>query len=178
MNTIQLNLIGLITGIVFGFLLQRAQVIRFDRQIGALLFKDMTIVKFMLSAIFVGVIGIYLLKDFGVIKLAVKPMIIGGVVFGGLIFGIGWALLGYCPATAVAAVGEGRVDALWGVLGMVLGAGIFSHIYPWIKKVFLSWGDLGKITLPQILNINQWVIILGFIILGICLFVWFEKKKL
>ncbi|MDD4940964.1 MAG: YeeE/YedE thiosulfate transporter family protein [Candidatus Omnitrophica bacterium] len=173
MNT---NLIGLITGIVFGMLLQRAQVIRFDRQVNVLLFKDMTVIKFMFSAIIVGMVGIYILKDAGIAKLAVKPAILGAVVFGGLLFGAGWALVGYCPATSLAALGEGRVDAFWAVLGMVTGAGIFSHMYPFLKKTVLTWADLGKITVPQILHVNHWVVIPLVIIGVIALFVLFERK--
>ena len=84
---------GLITGILFGFLLQRGRVLRYDKQVGALRFLDMTIVKFMLSSVLVGMIGVYLLKDAGIVTLAVKPTILGGTIIGGLIFGIGWGLL-------------------------------------------------------------------------------------
>ncbi|HOU35984.1 MAG TPA: YeeE/YedE thiosulfate transporter family protein [Candidatus Omnitrophota bacterium] len=173
MNT---NLIGLITGIVFGMLLQRSQVIRYDRQINVLLFKDMTIIKFMFSAIIVGMVGVYILKDAGIAKLAVKPAILGAVILGGLLFGAGWALVGYCPATSLAALGEGRVDAFWAVLGMITGAGIFSHIYPFLKKTVLTWADLGKITIPQVLHVNHWVVI-PIVIIGVLgLFVLFESK--
>ncbi|MBU2222332.1 MAG: YeeE/YedE family protein, partial [Candidatus Omnitrophica bacterium] len=149
-----INLYGFITGIVFGILLQRSRVIRYDKQLGALLLKDMTIVKFMLSMVLTGVIGVYLLNDLGIAKLSIKPMIIGAVVFGGLLFGIGWGLLGYCPATSLGALGEGRLDALSGILGMILGAGIFAEAYPWVKKNLLTIGDYGKITLPGITGIN------------------------
>jgi len=63
---------GLITGIVFGFLLQKASVIRYDKQLGALRLKDLTIVKFMLSTILVAMVGTYLLKDLGLVKLSIK----------------------------------------------------------------------------------------------------------
>ena len=53
--------LGLITGILFGALLQQGRVLRFEKQVGAMLLKDMTILKFMLSAIIVGMIGINLL---------------------------------------------------------------------------------------------------------------------
>jgi len=56
---------GLITGILFGFLLQKGRVLRYDKQIGALRLLDMTIVKFMFSSVLVGMIGVYLLKDLG-----------------------------------------------------------------------------------------------------------------
>ncbi len=55
----------------------------------------MTVFKVMLTAIIVGAIGIYLFKDLGVIKLSLKGTSIGAQVIGGLIFGVGWGLLGW-----------------------------------------------------------------------------------
>lgn len=171
------NFIGLITGIIFGMIIQRSRVIRYDKQIDVLLFRDMTVVKFMLTAIIVGMAGVYLLKDMGLAKLALKPTLLAAVVIGGLVFGAGWALVGYCPATSMAALGEGRVDAFWGILGMVAGAGIFSHLYPLLKKNVLAWGDLGKITIPQALKINHWVIIAALAAVFALCFLLFEKRK-
>ena len=102
---------GLITGIVFGFLLQKGRVVRFEKQIGALLLKDMTILKFMLSAILVGMVGIFILNGAGAISLSHKSMNLGAVVIGGALFGAGWAVMGFCPGTSVAALGEGRIHA-------------------------------------------------------------------
>ena len=171
-------LYGIITGIFFGFLLQKARVIRYDKQLAALRFLDMTIVKFMLSTVLVGMVGVYLLKDFGLVNLSVKPTILGGNILGGLLFGIGWGLLGYCPGTAAGALGEGRWDAFWGILGMLAGAALFAEAYPSLKKTVLTWGDLGKITLPQVLGLNHWFIIPVLIIGGLALFRWLEKKGL
>jgi uncharacterized membrane protein YedE/YeeE len=169
---------GAITGILFGFCMQKAQVIRYNRQLGALRFKDMTIVKFMLTTILVAMVGIYLLLDLGLIKLSIKTLTLGGNVLGGLIFGIGWGIVGYCPATAMGALGEGRYDAAFGLLGMILGAGIYAELYPMLKDTVLTWGNFGKITLPDALGINHWIIIIVLGTLFIALFRWFEKKKL
>lgn len=169
---------GLVTGIIFGFLLQKGRVIRYDRQLGALRLIDMTIVKFMLSTILVAMVGVYLLKDLGIAKLSVKPTVLGGNIIGGLIFGIGWGFLGYCPGTSLGALGEGRWDAVWGILGMLAGAALFAEFYPALKNTVLKWGVYGKITIPEILGVNHWIIIVLFIIGGILLFWWFEKKKL
>ena len=171
-------LYGLITGIIFGFLLQKGRVIRYDKQLGALRLKDMTIVKFMLSTILVAMVGTYLLKDLGLVKLSIKPTILGGVILGGLIFGIGWGLLGYCPGTSAGALGEGRFDAIWGILGMLAGAALYAEAYLAMKKTVLTWGDLGKITLPQVLGVNHWIIIAIIVIGGLLLFRSFEKKGL
>lgn len=169
---------GLITGILFGFLLQKARVIRYDKQLGALRLIDMTIVKFMLSSILVGMVGVYLIKDLGWAQLSVKDTVLGGNILGGLIFGLGWGLLGYCPGTSVGALGEGRWDAVWGILGMLSGAALFAEAYPGLKKTVLTWGDFGKLTLPQVLGVSHWVIIALFVIGGLALFWWFEKKGL
>ena len=174
----KLLLLGLLTGVMFGFFLQKGEVLRYDRQLGALRLIDMTIIKFMLSAVMVAMAGTYLLKDMGVITLSIKGTTLGGNIIGGLIFGLGWGLLGYCPGTSAGALGEGRWDALWGILGMLFGAGLYAEIYPFMKKTVLSWGDFGKITLPEVLGLNHWLVIIALIIGGVFLLRWFEKKRL
>lgn len=169
---------GLITGVLFGFFLQKARVLRYDKQLGALRFIDMTIVKFMLSTILVGMVGVYLLKDFGLVKLSIKPTVLGGNIIGGLLFGVGWGFLGYCPGTSAGALGEGRWDALSGILGMLSGAALFAEVYPVLQKTVLTWGDFGKITLPELVNLNQWFVIFALVIGGLVLFWWFERKGL
>lgn len=82
--------LGLLAGFVFGFLLQKGRVLRFDKQVQAMLLKDMTIVKFMFSAILVGMVGLLLLQQFGVLKFSHKPMNWGAVLVGGALFGPGW----------------------------------------------------------------------------------------
>jgi uncharacterized membrane protein YedE/YeeE len=171
-------LYGLITGIFFGFLLQKARVTRYDKQLGALRLMDMTIVKFMLSTVVVAMVGTYMLKDLGLVKLSIKPTIFGGIILGGLIFGIGWGLLGYCPGTSAGALGEGRFDGLWGILGMLAGAALYAEVYPTMEKTVLTWGNYGKITFPQILGMNPWIVIALFVAGGLLLFRCFEKKAL
>ena len=86
--------------------------------------------------------------------------------------------MGYCQGTSAGALGESRWDTTWGILGMLSGAALFAESYPFLVKTVLTWGDFGKITLPQILGINQWIIIVLFIIGGLVLFRWFEGKRL
>ncbi|HOW54871.1 MAG TPA: YeeE/YedE thiosulfate transporter family protein [Syntrophorhabdaceae bacterium] len=169
---------GLVTGAIFGFLLQKARVIRYDKQIAALRLMDMTIVKFMFTTVLVAMVGVYLLKDLELVKLSIKTTILGGNIIGGLIFGIGWALLGYCPGTSLGALGEGRYDSIWGIIGMLTGAALFAELFPLMKRTVLTWGNFGKITIPGILGINHWIVIIVMVILGVLMFRFFEKKGL
>lgn len=178
-NAIDLQLrFGLVTGMVFGVLLQRAQVIRYDKQLAALRFKDFTILKFMMSAIIVGMIGTYFLYDQGLVKLSIKPTILGGTITGGLLFGVGWALLGYCPGTSMGALGEGRTDAFWGILGAVAGAALYAEMFPYLQDTLLKMHDYGKITLPQLLGVNHWIVIAGVSVIFLLSFMLMEKKGL
>jgi len=172
------QLLGLFTGIVFGFFLQKGRVIRFEKQIGALLLKDMTIFKFMLSAILVGMIGIFVLSDAGIIKFSHKPMNVGAIVIGGILFGSGWAIMGFCPGTSVAAFGEGRIHAFFAILGMLTGAAVFAELYPFFQSTVMSWKDYGKIGLPEAIGISHWFIIPIIFCLVIILFRIFEKRKI
>lgn len=170
--------IGLATGILFGILLQRARVLRYDKQLGALRLKDMTIVKFMLSAILVASAGIYLLVDLELVKLSIKGTAVGAQLIGGGLFGVGWALLGYCPGTAWGALGEGRYDAIWGIVGGWFGAAAYAEFYPALKSSVLTWGSYGKITWPGLFGVSHWFIILILAILVISLFRLFERLGL
>ncbi len=171
-------LYGLLTGVVFGFLLQKGRVLRYEKQLGALRLIDMTIIKFMMSAILVGMIGIYLLQDFGMEVLNLKPTILGANIIGGLLFGIGWGLFGLCPGTSLGALGEGRWHALFGIVGMLLGAAIYAALHPLMSATVLTWGDLGQITLPETLGVSHWIVIVIMLAGVIALFRWFERIKL
>jgi uncharacterized membrane protein YedE/YeeE len=177
MNT-QTIINGLITGIMFGFLLQKGRVIRYDKQIGALRLLDMTIVKFFFSAILTGAVGVAVLHQLGIARPLILPTNMGANIIGGLIFGFGWAIIGYCPGTSLGALGEGRTDAFWGILGMLTGAALFAEVFPVIRETILTVGREGSITLPQVLGLNDWIVIVLFVAMGLGLFVFFEKKGL
>ena len=165
---------GFITGIIFGFLLQKAKVLRYDKQLGALIFEDFTIFKFMFSAISVAMVLLYAMHDLGWIHFHIKPTHLVANLLGGLVFGVGWALVGYCPGTSVGAVGEGRMDALFGVLGMLLGAALYAEAYPFFKGTLLSWLNFGKVTVPQLLGVNPWIVVAVMVAIIGALCLWFE----
>jgi hypothetical protein len=150
--------LGLLTGFLFGFLLQKGHVTKYPVIVGQFLLRDFTVLKTMLTAVLVGGIGVYLLKALGLATLHVKPAQLIAVSTGGLIFGVGMVVLGYCPGTGVAAAAEGRIDALCGVAGMLLGALFYAGGFAFFSTNILTWFDLGPATLPQLLTIPAWAI--------------------
>ena len=170
---------GLAFGIVFGFLLQKGGVTHYDVILGQLLLTDFTVVKIILTAILTGMIGIYAMKHLGWVDLHVKSGSWGMNGIGGLIFGVGFALLGYCPGTIAGAIGNGSLDALVGGLaGIWIGSGLFAALYPKLRSGILKMGDFGDMTLPKLFKVNDWVVVIpAAILIGLLLF-WIEMAGL
>jgi hypothetical protein len=83
------------------------------------------------------------------------------VLLGAVLFGVGLAVIGYCPGTGMAGSGEGARDAMVGVLGMIAGAGIYVAADNWLEPIALALGDLGKVTVPELLGVPPWAVIVG-----------------
>lgn len=147
---------GLVVGFIFGYTLQRTGITKYPRVMGMLLLKDFKILKFMLTAVTFSMIGFYILDSLGVITLNPKPLDWGKLV-GGLIFGTGMALLGYCPGTMLSRIGEGKKDAWIGAAGMVLGVLFFALNSEFFKTHLTSKsvsGDIAAVT-----GISRWIIV-------------------
>lgn len=152
-------LLGLTTGVAFGWLLKRGRVASNEAILNQLLFRDSTVFKVMATAVAVGSVGVHALVHSGHAQLQIKPMN-AGVVMGGLLFGPGMALLGYCPGTSMAAAGAGYRDAGAGLIGMLAGAGAFVAAYPKMKPLLQSF-DRGKATLPKLTKTPTWPWLIG-----------------
>ena len=146
---------GLLFGAIFGFLLQKGGVAKFDILVGVLLLENFVVVQVMLSAIIVGMVGVYALNRLGVLELQVKETVYGSNVLGGLIFGLGFGLIAYCPGTDAAAVGQGNLDAIVGVVGMTAGSYLFALAANFTRGTVTTWGARGKLSLPDLLHMSR-----------------------
>ena len=144
-------LLGLILGITFGAALQLSGASSHTKITNALRLKDLTIIKLILAAIGVGLIGVHLLDAAGLANMKIKDLYLPGVAIAGLIFGVGFALAGYCPGTALAASAEGKVDAWFAVGGGLFGSIIFAFLYPDLESVLFAFGRLGPVTVHHAL---------------------------
>lgn len=166
---------GLIFGIIFGFLLDRGGVTRYEVIMNQLLLRDFTVLKILFTAILTGMLGLHIMKKMGYIKFHPKPCRFRANIIGGLIFGIGFGLLGYCPGTAAGAIGRGSLHALVGVGGILAGAGIFASVYNYLQD-FLKRDSIGNVTIPELLKTNQWLIILIVFVIFIAVLFILETK--
>lgn len=161
--------LGLLIGICIGFLLQKGGATDYNVITGQLMLLDFTILKIMLSAVVVGMIGVYGLRELGLVRLHIKSGSVGSTIIGGLIFGVGFAILGYCPGTIAGAVGSGSLDALFGgMLGILTGSGIFAFIYDRLDKEMLNIGRFGPITIPQLFRVSPWRVIIPLALIIPC----------
>ena len=163
-------------GVAFGVLLQKGGVTHYDVIIAQLLLRDFTVVKVMLSAMLAGMIGVHALRSLGLVQLHPKVGAAGTTIPGALIFGIGFATLGYCPGTVVGAVGQGSLDALFGgILGVLIGAALFAALFPRLRNTVLGKGYFGDLTFPQLLKVNPWVVVIPVAAGVVGLLYWLES---
>lgn len=151
--------LGLLTGVVFGFLLQKGGLTRYRVILAQFLWVDHTMIRTMLTAIIVGSVGVYALHEGWAVPLHVKGTALLANLLGGLVFGVGMVVLGYCPGTGVGALGDGSRHAIFGILGMLVGAAVYAEVHPLVSRYLLPVGNLGKVTLPALTNLSPWVFI-------------------
>lgn len=143
-------LLGLVTGVAFGFVIFKSGASRYDKILKMLLLRDMRILKFMMMTVMAASVIIFLTGS--VIYIAPTQLI--RLIVGGALFGVGFGMLGYCPGTGMVALGEGKKDAGYGILGALLGAGLFAHFYPVLEPLFITPYNLGRLTIHSIFGVS------------------------
>ncbi len=173
MNTIIILLVGL----TFGFLLNKSGMTKYSKIVNVFRFTDMGVLQFMMTALVVAMSGLYGLKAVGLVTFPNVPAtyIVGNLV-GGLIFGVGMAVAGFCPGTCVAGAGEGKLDYLVpGVLGFLTGAAIYGLTYQTVFPAISSIANSGAAIIPELWNVNAFLFIILFTVLTLVLFYLIER---
>lgn len=165
-------------GVVFGVALQRARLGRYETIVNVFRFVDLTVIKFLVSALMVSMGLIQAMVSLGFSEGApiAQTFALGNLV-GGLLFGVGMALVGFCPGTVAAGAGEGRLDNLIpGVLGLYVGAVLFGWTYPRFFPALSRVGNFGAVTAAQSLHVSPWLLVALFWVCGLWLFYALERR--
>ncbi len=125
----------------------------------------MAVVKVMFTAIVTAMAGLAALSAAGVLDLAelyVEPTALAAQVVGGLVFGAGFIVGGYCPGTSIAAVATGRKDGLAFAFGMLAGVLAYAEFTPGIDD-WIKANTQGEMTLPSITGLSMGWFVLAFV---------------
>ena len=153
-------------GVGFGFVLERAGFGSARKLTAVFYLTDMAVVKVMFTAIVTAMVGVYVLAAAGLLDLDeiyLVPTNYGAQFLGGLVFGAGFIVGGYCPGTAVAAGATGRIDAMVFILGIVAGIGVYAELMTgvdaWIRNT-----NQGEMTLATLTGLPSGVFVLLFVL--------------
>jgi uncharacterized membrane protein YedE/YeeE len=141
-------------GVIFGGIVQYTRVDKFEKIAGFAMLKDTIVPKMLFLAVGLSSIAIYYMVDAGVAHLHIKPLILPGLIIGGILFGIAMAILGKCPGTGPVSIAEGRIDVLVGAIGGLFGGLFFTLFYDDLFKP-LQGESLGISILPSFFEGNE-----------------------
>jgi uncharacterized protein len=173
-----MNIIILLLGFLFGAVLQYAKLNRYNVISGMATLENYAVAKAIAAAIGAGVIIIAIEIGLGLATYHIKPLLLGGITIGGLIFGTGMAILGYCPGTLPVSLGEGSIDALAGIFGGLTGGLIYTILLPSVQ-VFIG-PDLGSFSLYTVIGQHHVIFYLVDIAIGVLFILaafWLNNKE-
>ena len=175
-------LASLLIGIAFGFFLERAGFGSSRKLTGVFYFKDMAVIKVMFTAVITAALGLTCCVVLGIVSIEgiyLMPTVYGAYIVGGLIFGVGFVMGGWCPGTAAAGIASGKIDALIFLAGAIVGSALFNEMFGLIKPLYES-GQRGVVFIYDTLGMSKatFNVLLG--IAGVVMFwgcEWIEKRK-
>jgi uncharacterized protein len=168
-------LVAVVIGFLFGFVLERAGFGDSRNLTNIFYFRDMRVLRVMFSAMVTTAVGIVILKwlglfdysmllDYSLLKTYLWPQLVGGILFG-----LGFVVGGYCPGTAVVGITSGKLDGLVFLGGMVVGIWVFAAGFP-LWGSFYKSSDLGRITLPQLVGIPVEIVTAAVVVMALVAF--------
>ena len=153
-------------GIGFGFALERAGFGSARKLTSVFYLHDMAVVKVMFTAIVTTMVGLAALAAAGLFDLSeiyLEPTSFAAQGLGGLIFGAGFIVGGYCPGTAIASMATGRKDGFAFAVGMLAGVMAYAEFTPGIDA-WIKAGAQGEMTLPSLTGVAMGWYAAGFVV--------------
>jgi len=127
------NLKYLLLGILFGIVFVKAEIIGWFRIQEMFRLQSFHMYGVIGSAVFTGMISVWLIKKFNIKTLDGEPITIApkkfnkGQIYGGLIFGFGWAITGACPGPLFAQIGTGAFAVIITLISAIFGTWVYGY---------------------------------------------------
>ncbi len=158
------NLLALLIGVCFGFVLERAGFGNARVLAAQFYLHNMRVLKVMFTAIVTAMLLVFLSSSLGLIdfqRLWVPPTYLWPGIVGGLILGVGFIVGGYCPGTSLVSMSTFKLDGLSFALGVLFGMLVFGQTVPAFWDFYNTSGFLGRLTIPELLGIDAGWVVLG-----------------
>ena len=174
-------IVAFVTGIGFGFFLERAGFGNARLLAAQFYFRDLRVLKVMFTAIVTAMVGLSFLARLGLVHLSLvylTPTFLIPQIVGGLILGFGFIIGGYCPGTSCVSAATGRIDGMVYLAGMIGGLLGFAEFYPRIAHL-VKMTPLGQITLAKQFDIPYGLLVFAVVLMALGAFLaaeWAEKK--
>ncbi len=171
--------VALVIGIFFGVILERAGFGSATKLASQFYGRDLTVFKVMFTAIITALLGIFWLSWLGILdysRLYILPTYLVPQLVGGLLFGVGFVMGGYCPGTCCVAMATGRKDGWIHLLGMVAGIILFGELFPLIEPFYNST-PMGQVTLDEYFHLSYGVVVFIIVLFALIGFGVAEKVE-
>jgi hypothetical protein len=155
MTLIGAILVGLATGFVFGFVLEKSRVFEPGIIVGQMQLRSFIMLKVFLAAVITGLVVLAVMNGVFGVPLQLKPLLWKADIIGGLVLGLGIALAGACPGTTLAQIGAGYRDAWFVLAGGIAGAIAYGYLDQPITAFFAEKGD--KTTFAGLAGVPFWM---------------------
>ncbi len=176
---------GLLTaalvGLFFGWFLEQAGFGSSRRLAGIFYLRDMTVVKVMFTAVVTTLVGIQYLTAWGLVApsdLYLLDTYWGAQAVGGVLFGVGFVMGGWCPGTALAGLAMRKWDALVFLVGAIAGSVLFNETYTVIRPLYEGW-NAGPVTLAESLHLPMALLVAAMAVMAVAMFnlcTWLERR--
>lgn len=174
----EINLVvAFLIGIGFGFVLEQAGFSSSRKLAGMFYGYDITVLKVFFTAAITGMLGLLFLNYYGLIDMSivyVNEYYIESAIVGGVIMGAGFIIGGFCPGTSVCAAAIGKIDAMYFILGSLIGILVFGVGFPLYENLYNA-DYLGGLKLTEVLGMSDGIVGFAVIVMAVMMF-WLGEK--
>jgi uncharacterized membrane protein (DUF485 family)/rhodanese-related sulfurtransferase len=160
-------------GFGFGFVLEISGFGNSKKLAAQFYFKDLTVLKVMFTAIVTAMVLIFFSVAIGILdfnKIWVNPTYLWPGIVGGLIMGVGFIVGGFCPGTSLVSAATLKLDGIFFATGTLFGVWAFGETVDWYWEWWNTSGYYGRLTLMDVFNLSNGVVVLLVIFMALFMF--------